>query len=208
MLLQIAGNGGHGGEIVRDIRFQFREGLFNIADKSGAAGAGQKALFHQLTAFGIRHHIGAERRFRHRVKPQPMQPGDNLPQLGVGELAGDGGGNDRIDMVFLIVPALFYHINDIEDIGFIGDGAKGALIDAGTAGNAGIVINSGGLILIHGDGLDLAGVLAGTLAVYNGGIRADPGTGTAVHTLGLIDVRHMVVEGDGSLGAGILAPAG
>ena len=104
-----------------------------------------------------------------------MQPGDNLPQLGVGELAGDGGGNNRIDMVFLIVPALFYHINDIEDIGFIGDGAKGALIDAGTAGNAGIVINSGGLILIHGDGLDLAGVLAGPLAVYNGGIRADPG---------------------------------
>ena len=111
-------------------------------------------------------------------------------------------------MVFLIVPALFYHINDIEDIGFIGDGAKGALIDAGTAGNAGIVINSSGLILIHGDGLDLAGVLAGTLAVYNGGIRADPGTGTAVHTLGLIDVRHMVVECDGSLGAGILAPTG
>ena len=111
-------------------------------------------------------------------------------------------------MVFLIVPALFYHINDIEDIGFIGDGTKGALIDAGTAGNAFVVVDFRGGVFVHCDRLDLAGVLAGTLAVYNGGIRADPGTGTAVHTLGLIDVRHMVVEGDGSLGAGILAPAG
>ena len=207
-LLEVAGDGCHGGKIVGNVGLHFREGLFDVADEPGAAGAGQKALFHQLTAFGIRYHIGAERCFRHRIKAQLLEPGDHLPQPGIGELAGDGGCNHGVDMVFAVVLAFFDHVDDIEDVGFIGDGAEGTLIDARPAGDAGIVIDGRRLVLVHGDGLYLAGVFTGALAVHNGGIGADTGAGAAVHALGFIDVRNVVMEGDGALGTDVLAAAG
>ena len=106
---------------------QLRERLLDIGDKRRAAGAGQKALFHQLTGFGIRHHVGAQRRLDDRMETQLLQTGDDLSQLGIGELAGDGGGYDGVDVVFAVVLAFFNHVDDIEDVGFIGDGAEGTL---------------------------------------------------------------------------------
>ena len=110
-------------------------------------------------------------------------------------------------MVFAIFLALFDHVDDIEDIGFIGNSAEGALVHARPAGNAGIVINGCRLIFVHGDRLDFTGVFTGALAIHNGGIGANPRAGTAIHAFCFINVRHMVMEADGALGTDVLTAA-
>ena len=63
-----------------------------------------------------------------------------------------------------------------------------------------------GLVLVHGDGLDLAGVLAGALAVDDGAVGADLGALAALHALCLVDVRYVMrVEGDRAPAADVLA---
>ena len=80
------------------------------------------------------------------------------------------------------------------------------IVSCFTAGDTLLIVDGSGPILIHGDCLDLAGILAGTPTADNGCVGADSGTGSALLTLGLVDVRHMIlVKGDGSEPTGILA---
>ena len=64
-------------------------------------------------------------------------------------------------------------------------------------------------VLGHADGLDLAGVLAGTLAVGNGAVGADLRAAAAVDALALVDVRlHVLVKGNRVARADVLAAMG
>ena len=141
------------------------------------------------------------------MEAQPLDAGDDLPQLGVGELAGDRGRDDGVEPVVRVAGAALDEIHDVEDIRFVGDRAERALVHAGAAGDALVVVNRGGeRLFVPRNGLDLAGVLAGALMVGNRTVRADLGAGAALDALLLVDDGALVlVEADGAALADVLA---
>ncbi len=191
-LLDIAGDHRHGREIVGDVVGQLGEGLADIGHKRRAAGAGQKALLGQFLRFGLRHHVRAQRRLDDGVEAQLLKAGDDLTQLGIGELAGNGGRHDGVNLIAGLGRFL-EQLDRVQYERFVHDRAEGALIDARAAGDALFIEDRGRLVLVHCDGLDLAGVLTGTLAAHDGRIGADLGAHAALHALRLVDVRHMVL---------------
>ena len=89
------------------------------------------------------------------------------------------------------------------------DSSERALIYARAAGDALVVVDSRSLVLVHGDGFDLAGVLAGTFAVDNGGVGADLSARSALNALCFVDVSNVVlVKGNGSAPAYVLTAVG
>ncbi|CDC60546.1 unknown [Clostridium sp. CAG:448] len=206
VLLDVLGNGCHRGQVMRNEGFELGEILVDIVHKRRAAGAGQKAFFGKLTRFRLRDHIGAQRRFDHGVEAQCAQARHHLPQLCIGKLAGDGRRHHRIDLVILIAVAALQHINDIQNEGFVHNGTERALVNAGAAGNALAVVDARLLFVAHGNGAHFAGGFARTLVVPDCAVGANLGTGTAFLTLGLIDMRHMVlIKHDGAEFTHVLA---
>ena len=105
-----------------------------------------------------------------------------------------------------MIPFIFEHLDNVYDEGFIRDRAEGALINAGTATDALVVVDKCRLLLVHRDSLDLAGVLTGAGALYDRGIGADLRAGTALDALRLVDMRNVIlVEGERALLADVLA---
>ena len=96
-------------------------------------------------------HIRSQRRFLDLVKAQRFDAGQHLPQLCILELAGDRGRHYSIDMRIRVPVALFQKGDDIQNEGFVQDCAERALIYAGPAGNAGVVVDIGDVILCHGN---------------------------------------------------------
>ena len=142
------------------------------------------------------------------MEAQGLDTADPLAQFGIGELAGDGRGNHRVDP-HILSGAVLQNPDHIHDVGLVHNGAEGALIAARAAGNALAVVDLGLTGGRHGDGLDLAGVLTGAFPVHDGGVGAGFRAQAAVDALGLVDHRVLVVfEADGPLGAGVLAPVG
>ena len=189
-----------------DIGLKVGEGFLNIVHKRRTAGTGQKSLFCKLLAFCVCHHICAQRSLHHRVETQLLEPGYHLTQLCIGELAGNGGSNHCEHLVILVVIALFDHINHIENVGFVRNGAKGTLIHTGTAGNTLIIVNGCRLVLVHMQRLDLTCIFTRTSPAVDGSIGTYLGTGTAIFALGLVNMRNvLIIKGDGAEPAYILA---
>ena len=157
---------------MRDERGELRERLFYVGDEGGAAGAGQEAFFGEFLGFCRGDHVGAEGSFDDGVEAELLETGDDLTELCVGELARDRRSDNGVHLIVLGGTA-FDHVYDIEYVGFVGDRAERALVYAGAAGDAFIVVDLCGFVFVHRDRLDLAGVLARTLAADDRGVRAD-----------------------------------
>ena len=115
----------------------------------------------------------------------------NLSKLGIFELAGYCGGNNSEYLVFLVILTAFNDVNGIKDKGLIHYCAERTLINACAAGDTLIVIYRSGMVIIHGNGLDLACVHAGAFVIDYSGVRAYLGAHAAINALGLIDYRCM-----------------
>ena len=185
-----------------------REELLHIGDERRAAGAGQKALLRQLRRLCIRGHIRTQSCLHHSVKAQLLDPGDHLPDLCIGKLAGDRRCDHGVNLILLILVAFLQDLNGVQDKGFIHNGAEGALIHAGAAGDALVIVDLRRLILIHGDSAYLAASLAGANLLLNGAVRTDLCTASAGHALGVIDGGTAIHKRNRSSGTGILTPMG
>ena len=70
---------------------------------------------------------------------------------GVVELAGDRRGGNGEYLVFCVVFRFPDYADAIQNIRFIGNGAEGALVDAGAAGDALVVVDGGLFVFAHVD---------------------------------------------------------
>ena len=190
-----------------DVLLQRRECLFNVVHECRAAGESEKALVRQLLGLGVGDHIRAERGFYDVVEAEPLDAGDDLSELCIGELAGDGGRDDGVQPVFGIALTAFDKVDDVQYIRFVRDGAERALIYAGAAGDTFVVVNrSRKRFFVPGDGFDLTGVFAGALVVGNRAVGADLGAGAALDAFFFVDDGALVlVEADGTALADVLA---
>src|SRR5699024_10186206 len=103
--------------------------------------------------------------------------------------------------------ALLQEIHRVENERLVDDRAERALVDAGAAGDALLVVDMRCAMVFaaHADRLDLAGALARALLVHNRAVRADLCALAAFHALRLVDVRSLVlVERDGAAAADVL----
>ena len=190
---------------MRNERYELGERRLDVFYERGTAGAGQEAFLDKFLRLGQGDHIRAERRLNYGEEAELFESRDDLTELCICKLAGDRGCDDRIYLGIFAALALFQEVDDVEDIGTVGDGAERALVHARTAGNALFVVDLCRLVFVHGDCFDLAGILTGTLAVGDRGKGADLRTLTALHALGFINVRHMVVvKGDRAALADVL----
>lgn len=73
-------------------------------------------------------------------KAQFLDAGDDLAQLRVCKLAGNGGSHHCVKLISFILLAFLNQLNHVQNKGFIHDGAKGALVNACAAGNALVVV--------------------------------------------------------------------
>ena len=209
MLLDVLCKHNHGRHIVGNLINKAGECGLDISYKCGTAGAGKQTLLGKLLCLCHCDHICTERRLNNIVEAEHLHTRDNLSKLRIGELAGDRGSNDGINLVVAltgITLALFEDVDCIYDIGLIHNRAEGTLIYTGTALDTLAVINGSRLLLVHRDCLYLAGVLAGTLTAYDCGVGADLRAGAALLTLRLIDMCNMVfIKADGTELTNILA---
>ena len=172
---------------MRYILLKLREALADIAHESRAAGAGEEAALGKLRSLIVRDHVRAERRFEHVAEAESLDGRDDLAGLCIGELADDRRGDYRVNAV-----AVLEHLYRVENEGLIRQCAERALVNTRAAGDALAVVDLDGAVLVHGYRADLAGVLAGALAVVYSGVWADGGALAAVDALALVNVR--VVE--------------
>ena len=208
-LLEPLGDLGHGGEGMGDPVLEGGEVLFHVADKGRAAGGEQKALFPQFLGLQPGGHIRAPSSLHHRVESQGMDACGHLFRGGAGILAGHGGGCHRINPVGGIVLGIQQQPDHLGDIGFIHDGPEGALVYAGAAGGAGLVMDHGlAGFLVDADGLGLAGPNTGASILHNGGIGAHAHALTAFYAFPLVDLGPVVHHGDGAFGAVIHTAVG
>ena len=168
----------------------------DVLNERRTAGAGKKSLFRKLLSLLKSNHISTERSLDNVLEAEVLKSGNNLSELSVRELAGNGGSNDCVysGTVFTgVLAALLKKIDSVYNIGLINDSAEGTLIYAGTALNALAVVDLCRLIVVHGDCLNLAGILAGTLTSYDSGEGTYLRTGAALSALGLVNVSNVVV---------------
>ena len=167
---------------MRDIFFKVGKLLFYVVYKSGTAGAGEGLFLNQLRRFAVCYHISAKRRFNNSEKAKLLNRAYHLSQLCIFKLAGDRRRNNRIDLIVFVAITLFYQVDNAENKGLIGYRSKGALINAGSAGNTLSVVNARAGILVHRNCLYLTGVFAGALVVNYRRIGADLRAGAAFNT--------------------------
>ena len=108
-----------------------------------------------------------------------FQAGDNLTEFGIGKLAGYRRSDYGIELVAVVLLALFQQVNHIENIGLIRNRAERTLVNTCAAGNTLVVVDCRRFVLVHRDCLDLAGILTGALAADDRGVRANLGAGAA-----------------------------
>ena len=112
------------------------------------------------------------------MKAERLNARNHLAEFCISELAGNRGRNNSVNL-FLV----FKHLDSVQYKGLIGYSAEGALVNAGTAGNALAVIDARRLALGHRDSADLAGFNAGTLEIHNRAVGADLCALTALNAL-------------------------
>ena len=101
-------------------------------------------------------------------------------------------------------------LDQLEDLGLVGDGAEGAVYQAHAAGDALVRVDLGLAIGVGSNGVHSAGHGAGPLLNDNGLVGAHVGAAAAVDALAGVDVGAAVVavQLDGVLGADLLAGVG
>ena len=116
---------------------------------------------------------------------EALDTGDHLTKFCVAELARDRRRDNGVHLVVLVVAALFQKLHGVENEGFIDDCAERALVNAGAAGNALLIVDVCCAVLLtaHADRLDLAGALARALLVHDRAVRTDLCALTAFHAL-------------------------
>ena len=83
------------------------------------------------------------------MEAQLFEPLNDLTELCIGELARDRRSDHGVDLVFCVILALLDDVDNIENIGFISYCAERALVNAGAAGNALVIIYLSRLVLVH-----------------------------------------------------------
>ena len=200
-LLDVAAEFSHGGVVVADVLLEGGEGFFDIGDKAGAAAGGEEALFSQLLGFLVGDHVGAESSFDHSKEAQMLERGNDLTNLHVHKLAGNGGSHYGIYAVVLVVVAFADQAQGVQQEALVLNGAEGALVYAGAAGDALAVVDMRYMILALRNGLHLACALAGANMVLDGAVGADAGALAAVDALVGVDGGVMIViKADGTAG--------
>ena len=188
---------------------QLRELRLDVLHECGAAGAGQQTLLGKLLCLCHSHHICAQRSLDDVVEAKSFQARDDLTKLCVGELRRDRGSDDGIYLIVTaagVSLALLEDIDGVNDIRFVRDRAKRALIYARTALDALGVIDLRSLVLVHRDCLDLTSILAGTLTADDGSKGTYLCARAAFLTLALIDMCHVVaVKGQSAKLTNVLA---
>ena len=169
----------HRGEVMGNVLFHLGICAVYVLHECGTAGACQKSFFHKLAGFLESDHVCTQRRLYHGMEAQIFKTGYYLTQLCICKLAGDRGGNDGVNAVFLALQQIY----NACDVGFVGDSAEGTLIYAGTACGALVVVDLCASVLVYGDRLYLAGVLAGTGTVYDSRKGTNLCAGTAFNAL-------------------------
>ena len=186
---------------MRNIRSEIGECLLDISNERRAAGACEEALFYELCRFAERNHICTKSCFNNGVEAKTLDTGYDLTELRISELAGDRRSDNCVYLVFGILFALENHIDNVKNIGLIGDSAERALIYTSTAGDTLIVVDL--CIFMFGmlcDRANLARTFARTLEVLDRAVRTNLRTHTAVYTLGFVNVCNVVfVKGDSTL---------
>ena len=100
----------------------------DVVHERGAAGRGEEPLFLELFRLFERHHVRAESGFHHVEEAELADARHHLTEFCVGELAGHGGSDDGVHLIFAVAVALLDHVDDVEDIALVYDGAEGTLI--------------------------------------------------------------------------------
>ena len=67
--------------------------------------------------------------------------GDNLSQIGVQELAGNGRRHDGYRRIVSVYPALLQRVDHVHDAGYVYSGSKRTVIDAGSAADALFIVD-------------------------------------------------------------------
>lgn len=191
----------HGRGGGRDVFDQFGVAFFDEGYEGGAAAGGHDAFFFPLVGFFVEGDVGAEGGFDYLVEAEHFDGGDHLMEAAVATLAYDGGCDDGVDAVAGVVLGFAEDFDDVEDEGFVLDGAEGALIDAGATGDALVVVDHGRALLVDGDGLGFAALHAGAVLGDDGAVGAGFGALAAFDTLGFVDGGAVVDDGDGVFGA-------
>ena len=160
---------------MRDLVRQGREALLDIGNESRAAGAREEALFGELLGLLISDHVGAERSLDDMEEAEALDAGDDLAEFCIAELARNRRRHNGVHLVVLVVAALLQEIHRVENERLVDDRAERALVDAGAAGDALLVVDMRCAMVFaaHADRLDLAGALARALLVHNRAVRAD-----------------------------------
>ena len=156
--------------------YKVREGRLDIANERRTAGAGKKSLFGKLLCLFHSNHIRTESRLDNVVEAEHLESRNDLTELSVCKLARNRGSNHGVNPVISatgIALALFKNIDYVDHIGLVHNSAERALIYTRPALYALGIIYRSRLFLVHRDSLDLARVLAGALAAYYRGIRAN-----------------------------------
>ena len=94
-------------------------------------------------------------------------------------------------------------MDQLEQLPFIYNSAKGAVHQAHATANALILINLCPAIFVLADSIHAAGLLGGPLKADNGLVGARRLALAAFNALALVDLSPAIAEADGSLGAGI-----
>ena len=195
------GGGGHLGHHVGHVPL-------HIGHEGRAAGGGHglAAALVKLGGLRLGGEVGPQGHLGHVVEAHLLQGGYHLAG-GAAELAHEGGGQDGIDVQPPLVRP-HEHLDHIHNVGFVHDGAEGALDHALAAGDALAGVDAGLAVLAHGDGLDGAAALTGAHVLGDGAVGAGGHALAAQHALGMVDDGAVVLNADGALGAGLHAAVG
>ena len=108
------------------------------------------------------------------------------------KLAYKGRGDLSDDLI-----ALLDGVDQLKNLGFICDGAKGAVDQAHAAGNTLVIIDLGASQLVALNGVDAAGRRAGPVIFYDGLVRAGLAAAPAPHAFFLVNMGFAILHVDG-----------
>ncbi len=139
------------------------------------------------------------------MEPKSLDGGDNLLDASEAALADDGGSNDSIAAIAGVVLRFLEHFDDVEHKAFVADGTEGAADDAGSAGDALVVVDDSFVLVVDADCLHLAAFNAGTFLRNDGAIGTGGSTLATFDAFGFVDMASVVDNGYGSFGTDLFA---
>ena len=139
------------------------------------------------------------------MEAQFLDGGNDLLDATETALTDNSRSNDRIATVACVVFRLLQHLNNVKNQTLVADSTKGAADDAGTAGNALVVVDNGFVLIVNADSFHFAALDAGTFLCNDGAIGARRGALATFDALRFVDMAAVIDNGDGSFGAHLLA---